>query len=79
MMVTDKNNMINGVRITPESYKGLVSLGVEINNELGHILRNWELGHSKKYVETMRNLWYEIQIIGYHCSDDLVRYAFGRC
>ena len=73
--------MIYGREITPESLRGLWRLGKQIQREVAAYLRHWDRymgdAKAKAYVETMTNIWKEIQIIGYHATDEVVREAFA--
>ena len=78
-----KNNMINGREITSDSIRGLMSIGMEINKEVGYFLRNWSKYADniqiRSYVEARESIWKEIQIIAYHATDEVVREAFATC
>jgi len=74
------DHMINGREVTSESLRGLWEIGKEVQREASQLMREYQLDwpeSKKKHIETLRNLWKEIQIVGYAASETVVREAFA--
>lgn len=77
-------NQIVGRPVTPDSLRGIMRIAMDAQREISPWLKNWDSipecdkPKIRKWVENVRNLWEEVQYIGYNCSDDVVRVAFAK-
>ena len=79
-----KNNMIMDRPITSDSLRGIMRTAMEAQREIAPYLRNWskipeqDKSRISAWIDSVTTLWKEVQLVGYRCTDDVVKLAFSK-